>query len=69
MSQDERLIELETKIAHQEHSIQTLGEELYRQQKKLERLETTCDFLVEQLKSRSGSAPTNSIDNEKPPHY
>ena len=69
MSQDERLIELEAKIAHQEHSIHTLGEELYRQQKKLDQLESTCNFLVEQLRTQAGSASTTNTDDEKPPHY
>lgn len=69
MSQDERLIELEAKIAHQEHSIHTLGEELYRQQKKLDQLESTCNFLVEQLRTQAGSASTANTDDDKPPHY
>jgi SlyX protein len=69
MSQDERLIELESKIAHQEHSLQTLGEELYLQQQKLEQLETTCNFLAEQLKTQAGSASAINTGDEKPPHY
>lgn len=68
MSQEERLIELESKIAHQEHSMTTLGEELYRQQKKLDELETKCNFLAEQLKTQGSGSPVNT-DDEKPPHY
>ncbi len=69
MSQDKRLIELEAKIAHQEHSIHTLGEELYQQQRKLAQLESTCSFLVEQLKTQAGSPSTANTGDEKPPHY
>jgi len=69
MSQEERLIELESRIAHQDHSIHTLGEEVYRQQKKLDHLEATCNFLAEQLKAQTGaSSPANPAD-EMPPHY
>jgi len=69
MSQKERLVELESRIAHQDHSIRTLGEEIYRQQKKLDHLEATCNFLVEQLKMQSTTAATSDPGNEKPPHY
>jgi SlyX protein len=69
MSQEERLIDLESRIAHQDHSIHTLGEEVYRQQKKLDHLEATCNFLVEQLKVRTGASSPANPDDEKPPHY
>jgi len=69
MSQKERLIELESRIAHQDHSIQTLGEEIYRQQKKLDHLEATCNFLVEQFKTQPGIPAMTDPGNEKPPHY
>jgi SlyX protein len=69
MSQDERLIEIESRIAHQDHSIQAMGDEIYRQQKKLDHLEATCNFLVEQLKTQAGAASPADSGNEKPPHY
>ncbi len=69
MSQEERLIELESRIAHQDHSIHTLGKEVYRQQKKLDHLEATCNFLIEQLKTNAGASPPANPGDEKPPHY
>jgi len=69
MSQEERLIELESKIAHQDHSIHTLSEEVFRQQKKLDHLEATCNFLVEQLKVQTGASSPANPGDEKPPHY
>ncbi|MAF82963.1 MAG: SlyX family protein [Gammaproteobacteria bacterium] len=69
MSQEERLNELESKIAHQDHAIHTLGEEVYQQQKKLDHLETTCNFLIEQLKTNTGASSPTEPDDEKPPHY
>lgn len=69
MSSEERLIELESRIAHQDHTIHTLSEELIQQQKKLEQLETTCNFLAEQLRARIGESGSVGPDDEKPPHY
>ena len=69
MSQEERLIELESRVAHQDHSIHTLGEEVYQQQKKLDHLESTCNFLVEQIRSQAGASSPADSGDEKPPHY
>ena len=69
MSQDERLIDIESRIAHQDHSIQAMGDEIYRQQKKLDQLEATCDFLVEQLKTQAGASSPTDPGSERPPHY
>ncbi len=69
MSQDERLIEIESRIAHQDHSIQAMGDEIYLQQKKLDHLEATCNLLVEQLKTQAGASSATDSGSEKPPHY
>ena len=69
MSQNERLIELETRIAHQDHTIHALSEEIYRHQKKLDHLEVTCNFLVAQLKAQPSASASTDADNDKPPHY
>lgn len=67
-SQEQRLTDLETRIAFQEDTIQTLSDELYRQQKELERLQQLCNLMLQQLQDlNSGDAP-GPID-EKPPHY
>ncbi len=69
MNHKEHLIELESRIAHQDQTIQTLGEEIYRQQKKLDHLEATCNFLVEQFKIQSDTSALTDPGTEKPPHY
>lgn len=69
MSQDQRLIELESRIAHQDHTIHALGDEIYRHQKKLDHLEETCNFLIAQLKTQSGAPAPAASGNDKPPHY
>ena len=65
---DQRLIDLETRIAFQEDSIQALSDEIYRQQKELDRLQQLCNLMLQQLQDVSGGGPTGPVD-EKPPHY
>ena len=64
-STEQRLIDLETRIAFQEDSIQALSDELYRQQKEMDRLQQLCNLMLQQLQQGTSSEP---ID-EKPPHY
>ena len=69
MSED-RLVEIETKIAFQEQTIEALNDVLYEQQQEIERLGSICDALVKRVKELSEFTP--GIDarvNEKPPHY
>ncbi|HKB59198.1 MAG TPA: SlyX family protein [Gallionellaceae bacterium] len=67
---EERLVNIETKIAFQEDVIEELNKTIYQQQKKLERLEATCEALARHLSSLAESV--NEIapgGNERPPHY
>ena len=67
---EERLVEIETKIAYHEQTIKDLNEVVYEQQQEIERLGSICDALVKRVKELSGF--TLGIDapaNEKPPHY
>lgn len=65
---DQRLIDLETRIAFQEDSIQALSDEIYRQQKELDRLQQLCSIMLQRLQDVSTGGPTGPVD-EKPPHY
>lgn len=65
---DQRLIDLETRIAFQEDSIQALSDELYRQQKALEHLQQLCNLMLQRLQELSAGGPSGPVD-EKPPHY
>jgi SlyX protein len=67
---EERLVEIETKIAYQEKTIKDLNDALYEQQQEIERLQDICNSLVKRVKELSGA--TLGIDapaNERPPHY
>lgn len=65
---EDRLTELETRIAFQEHSLQELSDEMYRQQKQIERLDNICRMLLQQMQDVSAALPAKPLD-EKPPHY
>lgn len=67
----ERIEALEAKVAYQEHTIHTLNDEVYAQQKRIERLESLCGLLVDryrELSQEGGSEHTNN-EQEVPPHY
>jgi SlyX protein len=67
---EKRLVEIETKIAFQEQTIEDLNDVLYKQQQEIERLGSICDALVKRVKELSEFTPGKDAPaNEKPPHY
>ncbi|MCJ7617594.1 MAG: SlyX family protein [Desulfobacterales bacterium] len=67
---EERLVEIETKIAFQEKTIKDLNDVLCEQQQEIERLGFICDALVKRVKEFSEFTPgIDAPANEKPPHY
>jgi SlyX protein len=67
MTTEERLVELEIKVARQEDLLDTLNQTIYQQQKKLDELETLCMALVRHLKDVREE--TSGPMHERPPHY
>jgi SlyX protein len=66
---EERLIDIETRIALQEDQIDELNKTVYQQQQKIERLEAICEALAKQVRSLGESSREGGAVNEKPPHY
>jgi SlyX protein len=66
--EDEKLIDIETKLAHQEHLLATLNDALTKQQAQLAELEHVCRTLVERIRALS-EAGGHEPDDETPPHY
>ena len=67
---EERIVEIETKIAFQEKTIKELNDVLCEQQREIERLGSICDALVKRNKESSEFTPgIEAPANEKPPHY
>jgi SlyX protein len=65
----DRLTEIEIKIAHMEQSLSDLSDVLYRQQSLLERLERRFDELRQGIEAATDDRGDNNPADEKPPHY
>lgn len=66
---DERLIELETRLAFQESTIQQLNDIVTSQQEKIEILQAAIQELHKQIKSLSEPAVRDLSEEPPPPHY
>ena len=66
---ERRLVDIETKLAHQEHLLLELNDVITKQQETIMRLEGLCDSIVERVRSLSEAAPSGSQADEVPPHY
>jgi uncharacterized coiled-coil protein SlyX len=64
---EQRIDELEARLAEQDHSILELSDEVYRQQKQIAKLEAEVQRLAERLKTQPQGAASNTP--EMPPHY
>lgn len=64
---DEKQVELEIKISHQEIAIEELQKVLWEQQRRLDGFEKTLRRLQERV--NGGGEPEIGPANEKPPHY
>lgn len=69
MSADERMINIEIKLARQEDLLDTLNQLVYQQQKKLGELEGLCAALARHIKAASSAADDTGVSNDRPPHY
>ena len=66
---EERFIDLETRLAHQDQLLSELNEVVTGQQARIMQLEELCRALLERVRSLGdGVAPGNPVD-ERPPHY
>ena len=66
---DDRIVDIEIKLAHQEHTLSALNEALTKQQEQISRLEALCRSLAERIRALSEPDPENDESDERPPHY
>lgn len=66
---EERLIDMETKIAYQEDLLEELNKIVYQQQQKLAQLEALCATLARHIQSLAEAGAAGRSGNERPPHY
>ena len=64
-----RLVEIESKLAYQEHLVLELNDVVTRQQAMLSVLEERCDLLLERIRALGEALPASDPAADKPPHY
>ncbi len=69
MMNEERIVDIEIKVARQEDLVDTLNQMVYQQQKKLDELEALCTALARRLMDVVSGGNEQNAGNEKPPHY
>jgi SlyX protein len=66
---EERFIDLETRLAHQDQLLHELNDVVTAQQAKLMQLEELCRTLIDRVKAVGDSGPEGDPADEIPPHY
>lgn len=66
---DDRLIELESRIAFQDHTLQELNEVIVRQQREIDDLRRDLEVLRTQLKALAPALVASRGEETPPPHY
>jgi SlyX protein len=66
---EDRLIDIEIKLARSDDMLETLSKVVYEQQKKIDRLEALYVELLRRAPEQGDETAGGSIAHEKPPHY
>lgn len=69
MTQENRIEQLEMKVAFHEDNIETLNNELFDQQRKLQLLNEQVSLLVMRLKESEPNQLASEKEEMPPPHY
>lgn len=69
MHNEDRLIAIESKLTSQEDLVEVLNRTVYRQQNKIEELESLCLALAKRLADMPSRDGNDMPAHEKPPHY
>ena len=66
---EERFVDIEIKLAHQEDTVEQLNQAVYQQGRRIDQLEAMVSQLVEHIRNNAQSGPNLGAGGEKPPHY
>ena len=66
---EERFIDLETRLAHQDQLLNQLNDVVAEQQTKIIQLEKLCRTLIDRYRSIGDAMPEEDAGDERPPHY
>ncbi|MDQ9169515.1 SlyX family protein [Oxalobacteraceae bacterium R-40] len=69
MVNEERIMDIEVRLARQEDLIDTLNQTVFRQQKKIDELEALCTALARRIKEVADNLSEEAPLDERPPHY
>jgi len=66
---EERFIDLETRLAHQDQLLHELNDVVTGQQARMMQLEELCRSLIDRVKAVSDGPADGDPAAERPPHY
>ena len=66
---EERFIDLETRLAHQDQLLEQLNDVVTEQQAKIMQLEALFKSLIQRMQSAGEGMPDDGVGDERPPHY
>jgi SlyX protein len=64
---ENRFVDIEIKLAHQEDTVEQLNQVVYEQSRRIDQLEAMVSQLAEHIRNNAQSGPNPG--GEKPPHY
>ncbi|SFC70627.1 SlyX family protein [Massilia yuzhufengensis] len=67
MSQEDRIVDIEIKLTHQEDLVETLNQTIYRQGRRIDQLEAMVTAMADHVRNLQSNR--GGPLNEKPPHY
>jgi SlyX protein len=67
VNHEDRFVDIEIKVAHQEDLVESLNQTIYQQGRRIDQLEAMVAKLAEHVRNlqEAGQSPLN----ERPPHY
>ena len=66
---DQRFVDLESRLAHQDQMLHELNEVVTAQQARLMQLEELCRNLIDRVRSIGEGTAEGDPSDERPPHY
>ena len=66
---EERFVDLESRLAHQDQLLHELNDVVTNQQAKIMQLEELCKALIERMRTMGEGGPSGDPVDERPPHY
>ena len=68
-SSEDRFVDIEIKLAHQEDTVEQLNQVVYEQSRRIDQLEAMVSQLAEHIRNNAQSGPNPGAGGETPPHY